>query len=135
MRDAAARARTILAAPTNLIVDGATVTIAPDQLGGTMTATPKDGKLELGIDSAKLREVLAPSLAPFEATPVDAHFAWLGPTVMIVPSTPGRVVDLAAATPAILAGQRQVPRWCRRSRPITRPASPGYATSIARATS
>ncbi|HZB23629.1 MAG TPA: peptidoglycan binding domain-containing protein, partial [Gaiellaceae bacterium] len=109
MRDAAARARTILAAPTNLIVDGATVTIAPDQLGGTMTATPKDGKLELGIDSAKLREVLAPSLAPFEAAPVDAHFAWLGPTVMIVPSTPGRVVDLAAATPAILAGQRQVP--------------------------
>src|SRR5918995_2864412 len=109
MRDAAARARTILAAPTNLIVDGATVTIAADQLGGTMTATPKDGKLELGIDSAKLREVLAPSLAPFEAAPVDAHFAWLGPTVMIVPSTPGRVVDLAAATPAILAGQRQVP--------------------------
>jgi vancomycin resistance protein YoaR len=109
MRDAATRARAILAAPTDLIVDGATVTVAPDQLGGAMTATPKDGALELGIDPAKLREVLAPALAPFEAAPVDAHFTWSGPTVTIVPSTPGRVVDLAATAPAILAGQRQVP--------------------------
>jgi vancomycin resistance protein YoaR len=109
MRDAAARARAILAAPVDLVVDGTTVTVSPDQLGGTMTATPNDGKLELGIDATKLHEVLAPSLAVFEAAPVDAHFAWLGPAVMIVPSTPGRMVDLAAATPAILAGQRQVP--------------------------
>jgi vancomycin resistance protein YoaR len=109
MRDAAARARAILAAPVDLIVDGTNVTVAPDQLGGAMMATPKDGALELGIDSAKLHEVLAPSLAPFEAAPVDARFAWFGPTVTIVPSTPGRVVDLAAVAPAILAGQRQVP--------------------------
>jgi vancomycin resistance protein YoaR len=109
MRDAAARARAILAAPVDLVVDGTTVAVAPDQLGGTMTATPNDGALELGIDSAKLREVLAPSLAPFEAAPVDARFAWSGPTVTIVPSTPGRLVDLAAVAPAILAGQRQVP--------------------------
>jgi vancomycin resistance protein YoaR len=109
MRDAAARARAILAAPVDLLVNGSSVTISPDQLGSTMTATPKGGALELGIDPAKLHDVLAPSLAGFEAAPVDARFTWSGPIVMIVPSTAGRVVDLAAATPAILAGQRQVP--------------------------
>jgi vancomycin resistance protein YoaR len=109
MRDAAARARAILAAPVDLLVDGSTLTVAPDQLGSTMAATAKDGALELGIDPAKLRDVLARSLAGFEAAPVDARFTWSGPSVMIVPSTAGRVVDLAAATPAILAGQRQVP--------------------------
>jgi vancomycin resistance protein YoaR len=109
MRDAAARARAILAAPIDLIIDGTPVTVSPDQLGSTMTATPKDGQLELGIESAKLHDSLGPALAEFEAAPVDARFTWSGPTVMIVPSTAGRVVDLAGATTAILAGQRQVP--------------------------
>ena len=103
------RAHGILAAPVDLLVNGSSVTISPDQLGSTMTATPKGGALELGIDPAKLHDVLTPSLAGFEAAPVDARFTWSGPSVMIVPSTAGRVVDLAAATPAILAGQRQVP--------------------------
>jgi vancomycin resistance protein YoaR len=109
MRDAAARARAILAAPVDLVVDGSTVTVSPEQLGSTMSATPTDGRLELGIDAAKLREVLAPSLAAFEPAPLDARFTWSGPTVTIVPSTNGRVVDIGAAVPAILAGQRQVP--------------------------
>lgn len=109
MRDAAARARALLAAPIDLIIDGTAVTVSPDQLGSTMSATPKNGRLELGIDAAKLHDTLAPSLGAFEAAPADARFAWSGPSVMIVPSTNGRVVDLGAATPAILAGQRQVP--------------------------
>jgi vancomycin resistance protein YoaR len=109
MRDAAARARAILAAPVDLLVNGSSVTVSPEQLGPTMTATPKEGSLELGIDAAKLRDTLASSLGPLEAAPVDARFTWSGPNVMIVPSTAGRVVDLPAATPAILAGQRQVP--------------------------
>jgi vancomycin resistance protein YoaR len=109
MRDAAARARTILAAPIDLIIEASTVTVSPDQLGSTMSATPTGRRLELGIDAAKLRELLAPTLAPLEGAPVDARFSWSGPTVTIVPSTNGRVVDLGAAVPAILAGQRQVP--------------------------
>jgi vancomycin resistance protein YoaR len=109
MRDAAARARAVLASPIELIVEGRPVPVTPDQLGSTMTATPKDGQLELGVDPAKLHDALAPALGPFEAAPVDARFSWSGPTVMIVPSTNGRVVDLGAAVPAILASQRQVP--------------------------
>ena len=95
MRDAAARARGILAAPVDLLVNGSSVTISPDQLGSTMTATPKGGALELGIDPAKLHDVPHPVLAGFEAAPIDARFTWSGPIVMIVPSTAGRVVDLA----------------------------------------
>jgi vancomycin resistance protein YoaR len=109
MRDAAQRARAILAAPIDLSINGTSVPVSPEQLGSTMSATPKDGRLELGIDAAKLHDVLAPSLAAFEAPGVDARFAWSGPTVTIVPSQAARVVDLAGATPAILAGQRQVP--------------------------
>jgi vancomycin resistance protein YoaR len=85
------------------------VTIPPEQLGSTMSATAVDGRLDLGIDSVKLHDALAPLLRPFEAPPVDARFTWSGPTVAIVPSTPGRVIDLAAAVPGILAAQRQVP--------------------------
>jgi vancomycin resistance protein YoaR len=108
MRDAAGRARALLSTPIDLIIDGTPMTVSPEQLGSTMTATPKGGRLELGIDAAKLREVLGPVLSFFESAPADAGFVWSGPTVTIVPSRAARVVDLAGATPAILAGQRQV---------------------------
>lgn len=109
MQEAAARARALLAAPIDLVVNGTPVPVAPDQLGSTMTATAKEGHLELGIDAAKLHDVLGPALGAFEAVPVDARFTWSGPTVMIVPSQAGRVVDVGSAVPAILAGQQQVP--------------------------
>ena len=104
----AAALRGILATPIDLLVNGSSVTISPDQLGSTILRRRK-GRPRARHRPAKLHDVLTPSLAGFEAAPVDARFTWSGPIVMIVPSTAGRVVDLAAATPAILAGQRQVP--------------------------
>lgn len=109
VRRAAVAARRLLSEPVQLLVDGAPLTIAPDQLGSALTASPQGRRLVLGIDTARLRDAIAPALSAFEHAPVDASFAVNGGAVSIIPSQNGRVVDLDAAAPAILRGERSVP--------------------------
>jgi vancomycin resistance protein YoaR len=109
VKRAAARARLLLSAPVELLVNEAPVTIAPEQLGNSLTATPRGRRLVLGIDTAKLREQLQPALSSFEREPVDAEFSVSGGGVAIVPSQSGLMVDLDGAAPAILRGERRVP--------------------------
>jgi vancomycin resistance protein YoaR len=106
---AAGEARRLLADPVVLTVNGAPLTIEPAQLGSALTATPQGRKLVLGVDVARLREALAPALGAFEQAPVDASFTVNGGVPTIVPSQNGHLVDLAAAVPAILRGERSIP--------------------------
>jgi vancomycin resistance protein YoaR len=106
---AAARARRLLAEPVVLTVNGVPLPIEPAQLGSAMTATPQGRKLVLGVDAARLRDAIAPSLGAFEQAPVDASLAVNGGVPTVVPSQNGHVVDLASAVPAILRGERSIP--------------------------
>jgi vancomycin resistance protein YoaR len=105
---AARRARRILSAPFTLTVETTPITIAPEQVGSAMTATPVEDRLELGVDAARLRDALGPALAPFEAVPVDAGWTVDGTTAVVVPATPGRAVDVEAVAEAILREQRAI---------------------------
>jgi vancomycin resistance protein YoaR len=105
---AAARARSILAAPLTLTIEGLPITVTPEQVGPAITATPKAGELELGVDPGRLRETIGPAIAPFELAPVDASWAVDGTTATVVPATPGRAVDLRPVAAAILAEQRSI---------------------------
>jgi vancomycin resistance protein YoaR len=105
---AAERARRILSAPFTVTVDGIPTALAPEQVAAAMTTEPVGNELELGIDANLLREQLAPAIAPFDTPPVDATFAVDGFTASVVPSTPGRTVDLQPVVDGILAEQRTI---------------------------
>jgi vancomycin resistance protein YoaR len=109
VKRAAAKARLLLSAPIELLVNEVPVTIAPEQLGNSLTATPRGRRLVLGVDAAKLREQIQPALSSFEREPVDAEFTVSGGGVAIVPSQSGLVVDLDSVAPAILRGERRIP--------------------------
>ncbi|MGH8985329.1 MAG: VanW family protein [Acidimicrobiia bacterium] len=105
---AATRARSILSAPFTVTIDGLPVTLAAEQVGAAMTATPAGSELELGVDVNLLREQMAPAIAPFEVAPVDASWNTVGPLATVVPATPGRTVNLQPVADAILQEQRAI---------------------------
>jgi vancomycin resistance protein YoaR len=108
VEEAAARARSILSAPFAVTIDGLPVTLAPEQVGAAMTATPVGDVLELGVDVNLLREQMAPAIAPFEVAPVDAGWNTAGPFATVVPATPGRTVNLQPVADGILQEQRAI---------------------------
>jgi vancomycin resistance protein YoaR len=105
---AANRARSILSAPFTVTIDGLPITLAPEQVGPAMAATPVGNELELGVDVNVLREQMAAAIAPFEIAPVDAGWNAAGPFVTVVPATPGRTVNLQPVADAILQEQRAI---------------------------
>ena len=107
---AAERARRILSAPfTVTVVDPpATITIAPEQLGAAMRSQANGRELDLLIDPAPLRTQLASQLETVETAPRDASFAVNGASVSVVPSVPGRALDLDAIAAEILLEHREI---------------------------
>lgn len=108
VEEAAARARSILSAPFTVTIDGLPITLAPEQVGPAMAATPVGGVLELGVDVNILRQQMAPAIAPFENAPVDAGWNTAGAFATVVPATPGRTVNLQPVADAILQEQRAI---------------------------
>jgi len=109
---AAAHARAILAAP--VVVDAptptgtVTATLSPTQVASVLGTRARGGQLEVTADASALRPLLGPTLAAVEAPPRDAGFAVQGNNVSVVPSTPGRTVDLASIAGAIARGEHRV---------------------------
>lgn len=108
VRRAAHEARGILSAPTVVTAETATITITPEQLGAVMGATAQGRRLELTIDSARLRTELAPQLATIETEPKDATWNISGSTATVVPSVPSKHVNLDQVSKAILGGSHAV---------------------------
>src|SRR6266508_4321029 len=102
---AADRARRILSAPFTLTVDGVPITIAPEQIGAAMVASPEGDELALDVDVTLLRTQLGAAITPFDAAPVDATWTVDGTVATVVPATPGRTVDLAPVAAGILSEQ------------------------------
>lgn len=105
---AARDARALLTATVTVAADTAIATLAPDQLGGLLATEVEGRRLVLTLPEDRLRAALAPALATVEKPAVDAGWDTRGATAAVVPSQPGRVVDLAAVGGAILRGERQV---------------------------
>lgn len=105
IRRAASRARRLLARPVAIDLAGTIVALTPEQLATTLTTEVRHSRLELAVDPARLRVVLAPPLSLLEALPKDASFAVDGARVSIVPAVVGRRVDLDRASRQLAAGR------------------------------
>jgi hypothetical protein len=106
---AAARARTLLAAPYTIVIGGRRVVLQPRSLGGALDTQVVGHALQLGIDPDRLHLALGAAVGPFFVAPVDASFA-ITPTnqVRVVPSRDGRGLDLNAVATAILADDHTI---------------------------
>jgi vancomycin resistance protein YoaR len=106
---AAAAARAMLTGNHDIVANGVTVPITPEQLV-TALGTKIDGhQLALVVDSDKLRAALGTSLGTVEQAPVDASFQVTSEnTVTVVPSVNGHQIDLTKVGGEILAGTRTI---------------------------
>jgi vancomycin resistance protein YoaR len=106
---AAERARELLTGNHDIVTNGVTVSITPEQLVTALATRAEGTSLELTIDPEKLRAALGDALAAVEQAPVDASFqVTTANTVEVVPSVNGRQIDLAAVGDAILGGNRTI---------------------------
>lgn len=106
---AVAAAEAVLAEPVVVTVDGTAITLTPAQLAPTLTTVPVDRKLVLDLDRARLRAAFGNKLELLETAPIDATFTVASDnTVSVVPSVPGKVVDIDALAGQIANGQHAI---------------------------
>jgi vancomycin resistance protein YoaR len=118
VRRAAQRARTLLAAPHEVVTDSTTLTIAPEQLVLALGTEIRDRRLDVTIDAEALRDALGEQLATIETEPVEATFEVTSAgSVRVVPSVNGRQIDMDLVADAILDGDRRIPAPLREAAP------------------
>jgi vancomycin resistance protein YoaR len=106
---AAARARALLAAPVVINSNGSRLTLTPAQLAPTLGTVVDHHRLELTVDPDRLRTALGTQLTQLVKPAVDARFevASTG-AVNVVPSQPGRELDVGRVGDAIAHGQHDI---------------------------
>jgi vancomycin resistance protein YoaR len=103
LRPVAAQVRTVLSAPVRLTYSGASFTVGPREIA-RLLILPSGGSTELRVDEAAAARRFANLARGVARSPRSADFA-VRPngSVRIVPSRPGRELDLAATGEALLA--------------------------------
>jgi vancomycin resistance protein YoaR len=117
LADAAERARGLLDGPVTISVAGETVSLSPERLSTALKASVEGSRLDLSIDTAKMRTTLGPQLEPHEVAPVDASFTVSGGKVRRTPAKAGKRVDMNSLADDILSGQRAVDAVLTESQP------------------
>jgi vancomycin resistance protein YoaR len=109
VRQAAARARALLATPVVINSGGVRLTLTPQQVAPTLGTVIDHHRLQLTVDPERLRTALGPQLAQLVKAPVDARFevASTG-SVSVVPSQTGRELDVVRVSDAIAHGQHDI---------------------------
>ena len=111
--DAAAAAaleevRLLVSAPLSLTLDGRPVgRLSRSQLAGLLAFRPRSGRLLALVDEQRLEALVGPKVARFGTPPVDATFRVNGKIAWIVPSKPGRGLDVQSAIVAVTTAAHQ----------------------------
>jgi vancomycin resistance protein YoaR len=131
LRPVAVRVRTIFSAPVRLTYSGASFTVRPRELA-RLLVLPSGGTTELRIDEAAAARRFANLARGVARPPRSADFAVrANGSVRIVPSRPGRELDVAATAEALLAAASRTEN--RTSRLVVIEAQPALTTREARA--
>ena len=117
LRDAARRARALLADPVVVTADGTDITLSPEQVARTLSTQILESNLALRSDPVKLRAELAPGLGPVETLPKDAGFSVSGSTVSVIPATTGSLANVDVVARQIGRGKHAVTAPIQKSEP------------------
>ncbi|MDP9454443.1 MAG: VanW family protein [Actinomycetota bacterium] len=91
--EAAARAEEVVSGPVTLAAGEKRWTLTAAQAGRAVSATPKDGRLEVALDRERLRAILADPLAELTVSPREASLVPGGAGVTVVGSRTGKAVQ------------------------------------------
>jgi vancomycin resistance protein YoaR len=108
--DAVAEAERILSQNVVITAGIVQVTLTPEQIAPTLrTTVTEDDELDVSVDPAQLRGVMGPQLAQLTTPPADARFEVTeAGGVNVVPSQPGRELNVKAVSRAIGNGRHQI---------------------------
>lgn len=90
---ARARVTRLLDGPREVRFRDATAVLPVAALAALLTTQPEAGRLQVGLDSERLRQALLPRLGRFERPAADARFVTNGSTVRLVPASAGKELD------------------------------------------
>jgi vancomycin resistance protein YoaR len=100
--------RLLVSAPVSLTFDGRPVgRLTRAQIARLLTFRPQAGRLLALIDEERLGALVGPKVARFGTPPVDATFRVNGKIAWIVPSKPGRGLDVPGAIVAVTTAAHQ----------------------------
>lgn len=100
---ARAKAAAIIAAPMSVTFQGNGVEIQPAVLTKALRFTPQPPAIEVSLDQDVIYEDIAPAFEARETPARDAAFRVSGSSVRLIPSAPGRRLDMDTITEAIVA--------------------------------
>jgi vancomycin resistance protein YoaR len=100
--------RLLVSAPVSLTLDGRPVgRLAPARIARLLTFRPQSGRLLALVDEERLEALVGPKVGRFGTPPVDATFRVNGKIAWIVPSKPGRGLDVQGAIVAVTTAAHQ----------------------------
>ena len=113
---AAAKAQQAMASgPLTLSAEGESWKLSPEKIGQTLSFTPEDGELRVGLDQESFREAASDMFDKLTVEAVEAGFKVQGNQVYVTESQTGKQVEeeelFATVEPGLFQGQRtfQVP--------------------------
>lgn len=93
-----------VSAPVRLVRGAAALEFSPEEIGNVLSVSRIDERLEVGLDPARLAEVVTTEEAAAVGTPpVDARLEVVGDAVQITPSVDGFAYDPASTGAQVLA--------------------------------
>jgi vancomycin resistance protein YoaR len=100
--------RLLVSAPVSLTLEGRPVgRLTRAQIARLLTFRPQAGRLLALVDEERLEALVGPKVARFGTPPVDAAFRVNGKIAWIVPSKPGRGLDVPVAIVAVTTAAHQ----------------------------
>jgi vancomycin resistance protein YoaR len=136
-REAAAAARSMVAAPVRLTYSGTRVGMLDrETLAKLLRFRPRGAQLALGYDRARLARAVRPALDPFRKRATNARFVVDGASVAIQPARDGLDVDpwrsVAAVAAASSRGATRTAPLALRAVPPARTTAEAQALGISR---
>ena len=125
---AAAKIDALLAAPRAVAIGSTSVTLRPSLLRRALVIEPQQGELQVNLDARVLGRRLRPVFRDRLRAPRDAAFQVSGEHVRIIPSAPGRELDLESIGRSLLANPASTVHRTR-----FRSVAPALTTKEARA--
>ncbi len=102
------QARMLLDGPVTILAPGVVFPLFPEELAPTLVVTPRGTGLAVVVDPTRLQAVLGNDLSALEALPRNASIDLSSGQALVVPSQPGRRLDVVALAAALSSGATEV---------------------------